>query len=807
MRHSLFIPPKLNKEIYISDRILGILDKSVKLYYTTFIQGITGLGKTSLVVKWMAHRKLSNQYNIYWVDCNESSEKLMNILKEAINKEQDSVLVIWDHYEKVAFGPLDKYIVDINKGLPPDSRICFITKGRIPDYVTDEITVQRTNLISCKNLMFNTNEIRQYINVFKHCNLEMDSFALPADAFVMPIMLDLMVIQYEKNGRTYQELIEHVREQVFWHLKATVVDYWTQEEFEIIKRVYPFNEINEEVIRIIYGDNDNYLVLTAFADRNCFLVKDERDNLVFTKLISNLLERLFSVLLDREDYLNVNNEAIRYYESKKDYASVTALNVKIGAYEDATRSLLKLQKTSNNHKLQSQYVKYYHSIPEEIIKSSAEAIFWKIINCLVQFDMTGFTKWYEAFMHKYTTSELTEAQWVHMDLTYVYIMLISPTTTVDEFIHIVRKSDKNFTMNQFIKKLFIYEEMDMVTFLLLRRWNFDDGVERFLENPILEHYLGEQLYALIMLYLGIRYCQSFRMEEAVKCLEIGVCGCRKYKMYGPGLYGELFLLDTQRSYDIEKYDILGKKEEIIKVHITKADYLYKFDSFYIKIWLQRRNIEKINTWISEQRKDLYDTHNLVSFRYFLQHIRVQILVEDLYDAQQKLDALIKSCEEFGFEADRVECYILYSIIYYRKNMQEQAIRFFLKAYLLAKKHGLNQIIIYEGVAIQPIVFSVAKKLPNIGYENEFQEILLKVNARAKHYPKYLIPSAKQNDILTKTEIEMLLELYTGDTLIQIAKRRCISLNTVKQHTKSIYTKLKVNKRSMAISIAKERGLI
>ena len=70
-----------------------------------------------------------------------------------------------------------------------------------------------------------------------------------------------------------------------------------------------------------------------------------------------------------------------------------------------------------------------------------------------------------------------------------------------------------------------------------------------------------------------------------------------------------------------------------------------------------------------------------------------------------------------------------------------------------------------------------------------------------------MPSAKQNDILTKTEIEMLLELNTGDTLIQIAKRRCISLNTVKQHTKSIYSKLKVNKRSMAISIAKERGLI
>ena len=61
--------------------------------------------------------------------------------------------------------------------------------------------------------------------------------------------------------------------------------------------------------------------------------------------------------------------------------------------------------------------------------------------------------------------------------------------------------------------------------------------------------------------------------------------------------------------------------------------------------------------------------------------------------------------------------------------------------------------------------------------------------------------------LSGRETEILALLYRGDELAQIAGSLCISLHTVRVHTKKIYTKLKVNSRSHAIYQALQMNLI
>ena len=765
------------------------------------------MGKTSIMANWISEHKLANHYSVYWIDCAMATEKLLDELKERLQKEQTASLLVWDHYENIAFGELDRYVLEINKVLVYNSRTCFITKGKIPDYVIGEIAMQRANVICGSELMFNAQEIKQYINVFKGCNLNIDANTIPSYLPTLPITLNLIVIEYEKHTQSISEVMNSAEDQLFWYLKCTIVDKWTEEEFDLIKRIYPFKIISKDIIRMLYGNDDKYKLLLQFVNKNCYIIRKDAEYYVIGGKLKTYFEKTFSVLLKKEEHESVNRVAIEYYEKEKDYEQVIRLSLNIKYYENALTAFIKLYKQNNTIEFRMRYDQYFSLIPKEVIAQNNEAVFWMCINSLVQLNLNSFTEWYQIFAERYHSSQLTPEKRLEMEKAFAFIKLISPYTTVEEFLQLIQNGYGSYNLSDISKRLFVYSELDMVTFMLLKRWNFQDGIEKFIDNAMAEEFLGEQLYSIVMVYLGIRYSQAFRSEEAVYCLNKGTDGCKKYNMNGPALYGELFLIDALWNQKMDRLDILGKKEIVIKKFVEQEEYLKRYDSFYIKILTQRHNIEKINIWISEQHSDVYDNHNLVNFKCVLEQIRVQILAESLYDAQLKLEALIKSCEEFHFEAERVECYLLSSIVCYRRDMLDKAVQYFLKAYWLAKQHSLNHIIMYEGVAIQPILILVLKRLPTVGYEKEFQVILDHANKRARYYPKYLMPKTNQNDVLTKTEVDILLELDSGDTLAQIAENRCISLNTVKQHTKNIYSKLKVNKRNMALKVAKERGII
>ena len=63
------------------------------------------------------------------------------------------------------------------------------------------------------------------------------------------------------------------------------------------------------------------------------------------------------------------------------------------------------------------------------------------------------------------------------------------------------------------------------------------------------------------------------------------------------------------------------------------------------------------------------------------------------------------------------------------------------------------------------------------------------------------------DALSERELEVLRLLATDLSGPDIARQLVVSLNTMRTHTKSIYTKLGVNGRRQAISRATELGLL
>src|SRR5687767_10878516 len=73
---------------------------------------------------------------------------------------------------------------------------------------------------------------------------------------------------------------------------------------------------------------------------------------------------------------------------------------------------------------------------------------------------------------------------------------------------------------------------------------------------------------------------------------------------------------------------------------------------------------------------------------------------------------------------------------------------------------------------------------------------------------FVFNSARQEQLgITRRELEILEQIAAGLSNKEIAERLYVSENTVKTHTGSVFEKLNAKRRTQAVQLAKEAGLI
>jgi len=74
-------------------------------------------------------------------------------------------------------------------------------------------------------------------------------------------------------------------------------------------------------------------------------------------------------------------------------------------------------------------------------------------------------------------------------------------------------------------------------------------------------------------------------------------------------------------------------------------------------------------------------------------------------------------------------------------------------------------------------------------------------------PQRVAPALPPIELLTKRETELIAAIADGQSYQNAAETLGISINTVRNHIRSAYQKLRVNTRSEAVSRALRAGLI
>jgi LuxR family maltose regulon positive regulatory protein len=148
----------------------------------------------------------------------------------------------------------------------------------------------------------------------------------------------------------------------------------------------------------------------------------------------------------------------------------------------------------------------------------------------------------------------------------------------------------------------------------------------------------------------------------------------------------------------------------------------------------------------------------------------------------------------------IEILVLQALAYQARGEMRAALVALERALTLAEPEGYVRVFVDEGARMEALLHAAAKQRIALHY---VQQLLATFETPED------TPSARQNLVepLSERELDVLRLLATDLDGPEIASQLVVSLNTMRTHTKSIYTKLGVNNRRAAVRRAEELRII
>lgn len=188
-----------------------------------------------------------------------------------------------------------------------------------------------------------------------------------------------------------------------------------------------------------------------------------------------------------------------------------------------------------------------------------------------------------------------------------------------------------------------------------------------------------------------------------------------------------------------------------------------------------------------------------------------------------LDSLLPQAEQFQRIATAIEIRVLQAIMHHSSGEIQPAVKTFRSALALGEPEGFRRIYLDGGQPIAELLVLCQSEpqesdslLPSTAFINSLRtdlqgevpfDSLPLASSRITSEPF----TAKTEDglpiTLSAREVEVLKLIAEGKSNQEISAELYLALNTVKRHAYNIYAKLGVQKRTQAVSVARQMGLI
>lgn len=230
-----------------------------------------------------------------------------------------------------------------------------------------------------------------------------------------------------------------------------------------------------------------------------------------------------------------------------------------------------------------------------------------------------------------------------------------------------------------------------------------------------------------------------------------------------------------------------------------------FDALKATIWIRQGKLDHAQAWLQAQNLPIdNDVTYLDEFKYItlarLLLARSRLQTGDTSDLETLLDNLKTSAEDAQRNGSLIEILILQSLYFQHQGDTKRAIHAIGQALALAEPEHIIRPFVEEGT---PMI-AVLKLAVRENIASNFVPQILSAFDLSENESS---PAQNLIDPLSDRELEVLQMLGSDLTGPQIADKLMVSLNTMRTHTKNIYSKLGVGSRRTAVRRAEELGLL
>ena len=789
---------------------------------TAYIYGVSGIGKTELIVRYLKQKK----YQMF--DAGRvSAEEL-----EGIAESEKRKIVVIDNLHDLAMEEECEDIKEAIISLIEREDVWLILSGRcaVPPWLAAVRYREVFYVIEESELLFDEAQENQYIEYTKilltpeqrkvsrnYC------LGVPLGWYITwDIYKQIQLREGLKEGeyfsdKLFSELIDRGLSQMWDYLDWHVYDNWDIRIQEFLMEVSIVDCFTAHLAEMITGINNVESILSRVKWLGNFMMeRTEKDEVVyeFRREMRISMRRRLKRKYNKEQIHALYENAGLYYQLNKEPIRALEMYQKAGEKERIASLLIENARTAPNNGYYYQLKKYYLKLSDEKIRTSPELMMGMSMLQSLLLDIEESERWYQELEQYAKEHSGRERRQARSKLLYLEIGL--PHRGSENMVEILKKAhllilDKQVSLQEF--SVTSNQASQMNGGKDFCEWSKRDRELAKGIGKLVEFILGKYGKGMVNLALSESFFEKGEDNYEVASL------ANKGRMQAEtgGKLEQCFVADGMLAW---LHIITGKvseAEELLKRFYKKAEkeeaerLLPNIETFIIRCALYSQKKAEIEKWMKkapdeEQEFSIYDRfHYLTKVRVYLQNGR----------NEQAYNLLLK-CEYYATVMKRtyikIEVKLLMAIVQYRVG-DERWDETLCEGLKMAEEYHFVRIITREGAAIRPLLTQsrwepsrVESKEGEKKNRQFWKQVLEETEKMTRYYPGYL-KAGIESVTLSDAMLEILKLQADGLSKEKIAERLNMSVSNVKYHTQQIYKRLGVSNKAEAVMEAGKRGLL
>lgn len=789
---------------------------------TAYIYGVSGIGKTELIVRYLKQKK----YQMF--DAGRvSAEEL-----EKIAESEKRKIVVIDNLHDLAMEEECEDIKEAIISLIEREDVWLILSGRcaVPPWLAAVRYREVFYVIEESELLFDEAQVNQYIEYTKILLTPEQRKVSKNYCLGVPLGWYITWDVYEQirlreglkegeyfSDKLFSELIDRGLSQMWDYLDWHVYDNWDIRIQEFLMEVSIVDCFTAHLAEMITGRNNVESILSRVKWLGNFMVeRTEKDEVVyeFRREMCISMRRRLKRKYNKEQIHALYENAGLYYQLNKEPIRALEMYQKAGEKERIASLLIENARTAPNNGYYYQLKKYYLKLSDEKIRTSPELMMGMSMLQSLLLDIEESEHWYQELEQYAKEHSGRERRRARSELLYLEIGL--PHRGSENMVEILKKAhllilDKQVSLQEF--SVTSNQASQMNGGKDFCEWSKRDRELAKGIGKLVEFVLGKYGKGMVNLALSESFFEKGEDNYEVASL------ANKGRMQAEtgGKLEQCFVADGMLAW---LHIIIGKvseAEELLKRFYKKAEkeeaerLLPNIETFIIRCALYSQKKAEIEKWMKkapdeEQEFSIYDRfHYLTKVRVYLQNGR----------NEQAYNLLLK-CEYYATVMKRtyikIEVKLLMAIVQYRIG-DERWDETLCEGLKMAEEYHFVRIITREGAAIRPLLTQsrwepsrVESKEGEKKNRQFWKQVLEETEKMTRYYPGYL-KAGIESVTLSDAMLEVLKLQADGLSKEKIAERLNMSVSNVKYHTQQIYKRLGVSNKAEAVMEAGKRGLL